>query len=320
VLRPIAKTFHVKDYPDLLVGLQSPDDAAIWRLDNERALVVTADFFTPVVDDGYDYGAIAAANALSDIYAMGGKPFLALNLAAIPPDLPENIAAEIFKGGAEKAKEAGVVIAGGHSIQDKEPKYGLTVIGFVDPDQMMTKQGARVGDLLILTKPLGYGVTTTALKRQLAAKEDVDEVVAWMKRLNDKASVLATACGVRSGTDVTGFSLIGHGLEMADASAVQLTFTFSHLPFVSCARKYAEKWTFPGGASDNQLYFGRNVRFAPEIDEASRMLLFDPQTSGGLLFALPANRRADLEILASELGQSYWVIGEVTEGRGIDVV
>ena len=164
------------------MGLEDPDDAAVWRLDDERALVATTDFFTPVVDDPYDYGAIAAANALSDVYAMGGKPFMALNVAALPPDLPVEITGEILRGGAEKARQAGVVLAGGHTVQDKEPKYGLIVLGFVDPRQMLTKGGARPGDVLVLSKPLGFGTTTTALKRDLVDPADLAEAVEWMKR------------------------------------------------------------------------------------------------------------------------------------------
>ena len=214
--------FHPSDYPDLLVGLEGPDDAAVWRLDDLRALVVTTDFFTPVVDDAYDYGAIAATNSLSDIYAMGGTPFLALNVAALPPDLPIEISAEILRGGAEKAREAGVVIAGGHTVQDKEPKYGLVVIGFVDPQKMLSKGGLKVGDALVLTKPLGFGVTTTALKREQADEKDVKEVVAWMTRLNKTAGQLGIEFGLRGGTDITGFSLLGHGWEMANAADVAL--------------------------------------------------------------------------------------------------
>ncbi len=180
MLRPLENLFQPGDYPDLLVGLQSPDDAAVWRLDDQRAIVVTTDFFTPVVDEPYDYGAIAAANSLSDIYAMGGSPFMALNIAALPPDLPTELLSEILRGGAEKARQAGVVIAGGHTVQDKEPKFGLVAVGFVDPRRMLTKGGARPGDRLVLTKPLGFGVTTTALKQQKASAEDVAEVVNWM--------------------------------------------------------------------------------------------------------------------------------------------
>ena len=262
MLRPIQNLFDPADYPDLLVGLGDPDDAAVWRLDNEHALVVTTDFFTPVVDDAYDYGAIAAANALSDVYAMGGRPFLALNIAALPPDLPEELIGEILRGGAETARQAGVVIAGGHTIQDKEPKYGLVVIGFVHPEQMLTKGGLRAGDRLVLSKPLGFGVTTTALKRGQADPADVAEAVGWMKRLNRGAAELAVEFGLRGGTDITGYSLLGHAAEMAAASGVGLHFQYSRIPFISGARKYAEEWTFPGGASDNALYFGEQVHFA----------------------------------------------------------
>ena len=229
--------FKPEDYPDLLVGLCDPDDAALWRLDDQRALVVTTDFFTPVVDDAYDYGAIAAANALSDVYAMGGRPFLALNIAALPPNLPNQVTSDILRGGAEMARSAGVVIAGGHTIQDKEPKYGLVVLGFVEPERALTKGGAQVGDTLVLTKPLGFGTTTTALKREQADPADVAEVVSWMKRLNDVASRLAVEFGVRGGTDVTGFSLLGHAVEMAHASGVRFHFKYNAIPFTAGARR-----------------------------------------------------------------------------------
>jgi selenide, water dikinase len=320
VLRPIEGLFKASDYPNLLVGLDSPDDAAVWQLDEERALVLTTDFFTPVVDDPYDYGAIAAANALSDVYAMGGTPFLALNIAALPPDLPAEISSEIIRGGAEKAKEAGVVIAGGHTIQDKEPKYGLVVIGFAGPRQLLTKGGARVGDKLVLTKPLGFGVTTTALKRDQAEARHVAEVVAWMKRLNRAAGQLAREFGLSCGTDITGFSLLGHAHEIASASGVGLRLAYDSIPFVSCARQYAEQWAFPGGAADNQLYFSEFVRFADRLDEAARMLLFDPQTSGGLLLAVPPEKLEAFLKRAAELDQPAWVIGAVTEGSNIEVV
>ena len=311
--------FDPADYPDLLVGLGDPDDAAVWRLADNRALVLTTDFFTPVVDDPYDYGAIAAANALSDVYAMGGRPFLALNIAALPPALPAEMIGEILRGGAEVARQAGVVIAGGHTIQDQEPKYGLVVLGFVDPDHMLTKGGARVGDVLVLSKPLGFGTTTTALKRGLASPADVLEVVDWMKRLNKTASELGLRFGVRGGTDITGFSLLGHALEMAQASGVGLRLRYADLPFVSSAHTYAREFIFPGGASDNRLFFGPAVHFDPNIPEADQMLLFDPQTSGGLLLAVPPEQLDGLLKKAGEDGQPLWVIGEAVEGAGIEV-
>ncbi len=312
--------FNGSDFPDLLVGLDDPDDAAVWRLDAERALVVTTDFFTPVVDDPYDFGQIAAANALSDIYAMGGKPFLALNIAAFPPNIPHDILGEIIRGGAEKAREAGVVVAGGHTIRDDEPKFGLVVVGFVHPEKKITKAGLKPGDSLVLTKPLGFGVTTTALKQEKADPADVAEVVAWMKLLNDGAALLALENGLQAGTDITGFSMLGHAMEMSQASKVHLQFSYKEIPFVSCATKYAKMWTFPGGASDNRLFFGEHVDFAPELSEEDQMLLFDPQTSGGLLMGVPKNKLELFLKMAEQNNQPVWVIGKVVEGEGIEVV
>lgn len=281
--------------------------------------MVTTDFFTPVVDDAYDYGAVAAANSLSDVYAMGGTPFLALNIAALPPDLPPEISSEILRGGAEKCREAGVVIAGGHTVQDKEPKYGLVVLGFVHPQQMLTKSGLRPGDAMVLTKPLGFGVTTTALKGGKADPQDIAEVVGWMGRLNREASLLAVEFGLRAGTDITGFSLLGHAIEMAIASNVGLRFQFSQIPFVSGARKYASMWTFPGGAADNSLHFGNLVQFAETLLDEEQMLLFDPQTSGGLLLGVPARKLEAFLKRADQIGQPAWMIGHAVEGSGIQV-
>jgi selenide,water dikinase len=302
------------------VGLGSPDDAAVWKLDETRALIVTTDFFTPVVDDAYDYGAIAAANALSDVYAMGGQPFLALNIAALPPDLPPEVTQSILLGSAEKVREAGAVLAGGHSIQDQEPKFGLVVLGFVDPGRMLTKSGARPGDCLVLTKPLGFGTLTTALKRSLAQPEDVAEAVRWMKRLNREAALMANEFNLSGGTDVTGFSLLGHASEIAEASGVRVQFRLSAIPFLNCARKYGEEWIFPGGTSDNRLYFGQVVRFESGIDEIDQMLLFDAQTSGGLLLAVPEGRLQPFLARARALDQPAWVVGEVRSGHDVEVI
>lgn len=281
--------------------------------------MVTTDFFTPVVDDPYDYGAIAAANALSDIYAMGGTPFLALNIAALPPDLPPEISAEILRGGAETARRAGVVIAGGHTIQDKEPKYGLVVLGFVHPQRFLSKRGAKPGEKLVLTKPLGFGTTTTALKRGLAAQEDVAEAVEWMKRLNQDAARLAKELELTTATDITGFSLLGHAWEIAHQSNVGLHFHLEKIPFLTNAWRYANEFIFPGGASDNRLYFQPHVEFSSSISEAAQMLLFDPQTSGGLLLVIPEAKLADFEQKAKEYGQPWWLIGEVNESGRITV-
>ncbi len=311
--------FPQSDYPNLLVGLSGADDAAIWRLDESRALVVTTDFFTPIVDDPYTYGAIAAANSLSDVYAMGGQPFLALNIAAVPEDLPQSMTSAILRGGAEKAREAGVVIAGGHTIKDREPKYGLVVIGFVDPRRMIKKCGLRVGDRLVLTKPLGFGLTTTALKRDQADEPDVQEAVQWMSRLNRGASELALEFDVAAGTDVTGYGLLGHGYEMTKGSGVMLEIAFSQVPFLSGARKYADRGAFAGGLMDNRSYFGPQVKFDPAISEVEQMMLFDPQTSGGLLLGVPAEKVNGFVRRARELNQDVWVIGQVKDGQGIRV-
>jgi selenide,water dikinase len=302
-----------------LVGLDSPDDAAVWRLSEDKAIVVTTDFFTPVVDTAYEYGAIAAANSLSDVYAMGGLPFLALNIAALPDNLPTEISTEILRGGAEKAREAGVVIAGGHTVKDKEPKYGLVVIGFVDPRKMISKNGLKVGDALVLTKPLGGGVTTTALKQEKASASDVKEAIDWMLRLNKTAGQLAVEFELLGGTDVTGFGLIGHGMEMANASNVSLYLENSKLPFFNGARGYAERGIFPGGAFDNKGYFEKNVRFDKMLDEPAQMLMFDPQTSGGLLLGVPREKLDTFEKRAKGLNQPVWVVGEVRAGQGIEV-
>jgi selenide,water dikinase len=320
VLRPVQGLFDPADYPNLLAGLRAPDDAAVWRLDDDRALVVTTDFFTPVVDTPYEFGTIAAANSLSDIYAMGGQPFLALNVAALPPDLPVEISAAILSGGAEKCIEAGVVVAGGHTVQDKEPKYGLVALGFVHPGRMLTKGGARPGDALVLTKPLGFGVTSTALKRGQVDPADVDEMVRWMSRLNRDAARIATDLSLKGGTDITGFGLLGHGLEMAEASGVNLLIRAANVPYLPSARKYAAMGAFAGGSLDNRHFFSPRVEFTSPLSEQEQMLLFDAQTSGGLLLAVPEPQLPAFLTQAAEIGQPAWTIGEIRQGAGIKVV
>jgi selenide,water dikinase len=302
-----------------LVGLGHPDDAAVWRLDSDRVLIATTDFFTPVVDDPYDYGAIAAANSLSDIYAMGGTPFLALNIAALPPDLPLEISAEIIRGGADKAKEAGVVVAGGHTVQDKEPKYGLVCLGFAHPDLVMTKAAAKPGDALVITKPLGFGTTTTALKGGKASEEHVEEVVIWMKQLNNRASELAQTHAVKAATDITGFSLLGHAWEMAQASQVGFNFYWDLIPFVSGANEYSRQYSFPGGAYDNRQFFGDHIEAPKSLAEEDLLLLFDPQTSGGLLLSIDCDYLEEFRSQAEQMGQPAWVIGDVVEGNKITI-
>jgi selenide,water dikinase len=314
--------------PELLVGLHVADDAAVWRLDGERALVQTVDFFTPVVDDAYTYGAIAAANALSDVYAMGGEPFLALAIAAFPTDLPKDILAEIFRGGADKAAEAGVVVAGGHTVTDDEPKYGLAVTGMVHPDRVLTKAAARAGDVVFLTKPLGTGVISTALKKERAAPEHVRVAVEWMLRLNrESARIVERFPAIRAATDVTGFGLLGHGYEMAAASGVCLEIEASAVPFMDGALEYAAADLLPGGADRNQIYLEEtDLTGAPRVTVASGVAphlaaaLFDPQTSGGLLIAAPPEVAADVEAAFRAEQQPLWRIGRFTTGHGVRIV
>jgi selenide,water dikinase len=311
--------FVPTDYPEVLLGLGSPDDAAVYRLDAERALIVTADFFTPIVDDAYDFGAIAAANALSDVYAMGGMPLLAINLVAFPPDLPD-VLAEVLRGGAEVVKEAGVALAGGHTIQDKEPKYGLAVIGLAHPDRVLTRAGARPGDALVLTKPLGTGVIVTAFKRGQAEPAHLAGAVRWMRTLNRIASRIAVEVGLQAATDVTGFGLLGHAREMAMASGVGMEIRMRDVPLMEVAQECACKWLFPRGSFCNRDFYGRHVRFADGIGEEMRMLLFDAQTSGGLLLAVPPEKLHGLLDRLRAEGESGWVIGQVVTEPGIGVI
>lgn len=320
MLRPLRDLFPPAESPDLVVGLDSPDDAAVWRLDDSRLLVVTTDFFTPVVDDPYDFGSVAAANSLSDLYAMGARPFLALNIAAMPVDLPLAVVAEILRGGAEKAREAGAVIAGGHSVQDREPKYGLVALGLAENDRLMTKAGARPGDVLFLTKPLGTGVTATALKNGKAGAADVRQATEWMKLLNAAASRIALELEVRGATDVTGFGLLGHGAEMAAASGVSLRFHAASVPFLAGAISYGRQGQFPGGTRDNEAYFSPRIRFAPSLEDPGRRLLFDAQTSGGLLLAVPRVRASEFAARAGAASVPAWPVGEVVEGQNVSVV
>lgn len=311
--------FEPADHPDLLIGLGVPDDAAVYRLDDERALVMTTDFFTPIVDDPYHYGAIAATNALSDIYAMGGKPLIALNIAALPPDLPPDMMQQIMIGMAETVRDAGAVIAGGHTIQDKEPKVGLAVIGLGHPDRLMTKDGATPGDVLILTKPLGTGCITTAAKNDKARAEHVAEAVRWMMTLNKDSAEIAVERGARAATDITGFGFLGHATELAESSGVTLQIDFESVPFIEGAQEYANKWNFPGGSMENKATYEGGVQFAEDIPGALQMLLFDAQTSGGLLIALAPDQREAFAAALDERNAPWWNIGRVVK-RGEKVI
>jgi selenide,water dikinase len=319
-MRPLKSVFAGIEHADLLVGLESPDDAAVYKIHEGAAVILTTDFFTPIVDDPYDYGAIAAANAMSDIYAMGGEVILALNIAGFPADLPLEMAQEILRGGAEKVREAGAIIAGGHTVDDPEPKYGLAVMGMIHPDRVARKGGARPGDVLVLTKPLGVGIVTTAFKSDVAALRSMEEAVASMKRLNRDAARAMTAGTYHAATDITGFALLGHAWEMAEPSGVRFRFWFESLPYVYGAKDLAEDWLFPGGSNKNEKAFSPYVDFVEPIGEEMRMLMFTPETSGGLLIALPPEELQPFQDRCAAADQSVWVVGDVLEGEGLAVV
>ena len=303
--------------PNLLVGLHTSDDAAVYRLSDDLALVQTVDFFPPVVDDAYTYGAIAAANSMSDVFAMGGEVLLALNIAAFPDNLPLDILSRIFQGGADKAREAGIVIAGGHTVTDAEPKYGLVVTGTIHPDRILTKAGAQAGDRLFITKALGTGVITTAIKQEVASGEHAEAAIASMLQLNQAASRLAQAVGVHACTDVTGFGLLGHGSEVAIKSGVGLDIVAAQLPWLPGARAYGDDDRFPGGASRNREYYEHapecGVTFADDLDEVTRQLLYSPETSGGLLLSVAAERGVGLLEAFAAGNHALWEIGAVRE-------
>ncbi len=322
VLRPLAGLTH----PNLLVGLQTSDDAAVYRLNAEQALIQTVDFFPPVVDDPYVYGAIAAANAMSDVYAMGGEVLLGLNIAAWPDDLPADMLGRVFAGGADKMAEVGAPIAGGHTVTDDEPKYGVCVTGTIHPDRILTKAGARAGDRLYLTKPIGTGIVLTALKREAAREAHVEEAVASMTRLNRQASLLAREAGaaLHACTDITGFGLAGHAAEMAEKSGALLRIAVEAVPLLPGALEGTERGFVPGGIGRNRAHFAAlgadSVRLPAELPRPLDDLLHDPQTSGGLLLGVAAEGAPALEAAFARERQPLWPIGEVVEGRGVEIV
>lgn len=298
----------------LLVGTETSDDAAVYKISEELAVIQTVDFFTPVTDDPYLFGQIAAANALSDVYAMGGEPKLALNLAAFPNCLDTEILGEILKGGADKVMEAGAVLAGGHTISDNEPKYGLCVTGFVHPKKMWKNFGAEPGDLLVLTKPLGSGILSTAEKGGIIREAEHLEAVKTMTTLNKYAAELAKEFQVHCCTDITGFGLAGHAMEMAKGSKKTFVIYAEKLPVLSGAREYAEMGLIPAGAYRNREFLEKDME--SRISGWREDLLFDPQTSGGLLLAIPTEDAAGLMGRLSGLELPSAVVGEVTEEKG----
>jgi selenide,water dikinase len=312
----VLRTLAPPSAPQLIVGTETGDDAAVWRLDADRALVATTDFFTPLVDDARTWGRIAAQNAASDVYAMGGRPLFALNLVAWPSsELPASLLAEVLAGGAEVAAAGGFVVVGGHTVDDPEPKYGLAVVGEVHPDRVLRNSGLRAGDALVLTKPLGTGITATAIKAGVASEALVDAAVAVMTASNAAASRAALAAGATGCTDVTGFGLLGHLLKMADASRVDVAVDVEAVPVLGGVRELAESGVLPGGSRRNRDWVAPSVD-AGRYGELDVLLLADAQTSGGLLFgAEPARAREAVARLAAE-GVAAAVIGEARAGAG----
>ncbi len=300
---------------NLLVGLDKADDAIAYKLNNKTVLVQSLDFFTPIVDDPYTFGQIAAANALSDIYAMGAKPRLAMNIVAFPTCLDESVLTSILQGGAAKVRESGAILAGGHTLKDDEPKYGLSVTGMVKPEDLLTNSGARPGDRLILTKPLGTGIITTAIKAGITDEGSEDKVIAKMAELNNKALVPMRKVGVNACTDVTGFGLLGHCWEMAQGSNACIVLSLEDLPIFPGTIDYAERGLVPGGAFSNRNYLEENVQIAENIEDKIINILYDPQTSGGLLIAVPGDKANELlkELNSAGIANAT-VIGVVTEG------
>ncbi len=320
VLRPLA----VQTHPDLLVGLQTSDDAAVYLLAPGIAIVQTVDFFPPVVDDPFTYGAIAAANSMSDVYAMGGDVLTALNVAGFPESLPAADVTSIFAGAQAKVAEAGAVISGGHTIVSEEPIFGLSVTGRVDPARILTKAAARSGDFLFLTKPIGTGIITTALKQDACEPEHRDAAMASMLALNLAASrAIRSVSSIIACTDVTGFGLLGHASEMATRSGVRLRIDAAAVPILPGALDYAAGGNLPGGLHRNREFFsthGSGVTLEPSLDLARQHLLFDPQTSGGLLFSAPLADRAEVHAVFAANGLPLWEIGLVETGAGIVVI
>ena len=299
--------------PNLLVGPGTADDAAVYRLSEGTALVQTVDFFPPVVDDAFSFGEIAAANAMSDVYAMGGRPLLALNVVGFPVDMPKEILGRVLRGGAAKAQEAGVIVVGGHTVDDAEPKYGMAVTGVVEPGRQITNAGARPGDALILTKPIGSGIITTAGKRQQVGAVVLDNAISVMSTLNRAASEAMLEVGVHACVDVTGFGLIGHLLGMLRASDASAEISFASVPLLDGAARLVDAGIFPGGTERNLRAADESVEWSTELRENDKLLLCDAQTSGGLLMAVPESRAGELLMALERRGVTgAAVVGGIT--------
>jgi selenide,water dikinase len=315
-LEQLLAGFVPADAKDLLIGLSPADDAAVYRLDDERALIFTLDFFPPVVDDPADYGAIAATNALNDVFAMGGTPLLALSIAAFPEELPMEMLAEIFAAADAQVRAAGALLAGGHTIRDAEPKYGLAVIGTAHPEGIWPKSGARPGDALFLTKPLGTGLIMSGYKKGLAGPMQLERAVHWMRTLNKDAADVLRGSSPNAVTDVTGFGLFGHAHEVADRSGVRLVLESERFPAIDGALDLARKGIRTSGDPRNRDFAGPHVS-AERVTDTLAALAYDPQTAGGLLVSVPADRGPALEAEFTARKLFIRRIGRVEEGAGV---
>ncbi len=303
----------------VLVGFDTSDDAGVFLLRDDLALVQTVDFFTPIVDDPFDFGRIAATNALSDVYAMGGTPASALNIVAFPEDLDLEILEQILAGGATIARQAGVAIVGGHTIKDQEPKFGMAVTGTIDPRRIVTNAGARPGDALVLTKPLGTGILSTALKHGRISDMQMQEAVTWMTTLNDTAAAAMLSANAHAATDITGFGLLGHANEIARASGVHIALEAATVPIMTLARELAGESIVPAGSRSNAIAHATFTTFGPSVDDVTKIVLSDAQTSGGLLISVARSHVSTLQTALRAGGVLDAVIGEVQEGSGVSV-
>lgn len=318
ILHLLPKSQH----PQVIVGLENPDDAGAYQINNEVALIQTVDFFTPVVDNPYDFGQIAAVNSLNDVYAMGGKPITAMNIVAFPScTLPMEVLAEILAGGAAKIAEAGAVLLGGHTIDDKEPKYGLSVTGVVHPNKIIRNFTSKPGDILILTKPIGLGVMTTAIKAEIADEKDIKTATQLMTTLNKvSAEGMQLIGAVNACTDITGFGLVGHGYEMAQGSDVTISFDLAAIPFIEKVKEYGSMGLIPAGTYNNKKYLQDKVSIVGNITEVEEDLLYDPQTAGGLLISLPEKAANKLLQYYNQVGVTAWYVGEVLEKEATRII
>lgn len=314
------KNIPQSNHPDLLVGFNKGDDAGVFRLSDDLALVQTLDFFPPIVDDPYSFGLIAAANALSDIYAMGGTPLTALNIVGFPSNLPAEMLGDILKGGTDKIEEAGAVVVGGHSIKDKELKYGLSVTGIIDPRKVISNSGAKAGDRLYLTKPLGTGLITTGIKWGKVSPQLATIVVKQMAQLNRKAAEVMLRHGVNAATDITGYGLMGHSFEMASASDVSIRLFSNLLPLLPEVLELAEAGMIPGGADANREYLEGKHTLVGELDSNLEHVLFDPQTSGGLFIAIPEKRQVEFEQELADKDVFAQMVGQVEPASGYPLI